>query len=554
LRYSGCLLAGLALLLAPYVAIAAWLTRAERMRSLAAYVATVSLVMLLVAFAARTWRRFLLVQLPLLLLSAAFAAYTLTYGHPPGYMIAYVLLTSSWDEVKGFFSIWQGERILISALLLSVLYLTVALRSPNDPIASRRGGPYRRTVLASIVLLSVYAARSSADFMDGLAANPTLGSALFVVGPISNARAALRGTAIRKVPYGATRVSADEVHILVIGESARRDSWSAYGYSRQTTPRLDRLKGEAIFFSNVVADANFTTAAVPILLTGMHPDSFDLGAVRGNLVDLAKEAGYSTTWLLNQDIGPSLLVGLAADRTVYPQTLRQAGLGQLPPDGVLLPALGKELARSAGSPRFIGMHTIGSHWEYFERYPSGFGHFEPSRGLNIMSAFLGGKVDQRVVNAYDNSVLYTDWFLGQVIDQARKLTVPATVTYVADHGEDLYALDGRAGHGTPTYSRRQFEIPAFVWVNAAYRRVHPDKVHAMEQNAARQIRTHNFFYSLADLMGIRWPGASVTESFASPRFVPDEKLRVIAGGNLVAPDCAAPRSPCLATSGGLPPR
>ncbi|HUN74435.1 MAG TPA: phosphoethanolamine transferase [Steroidobacteraceae bacterium] len=534
-RSHGGVLAGFAILLAPYLALGAWVARHERAHSLAAYVATVTLLMLLIAFAMQTWRRFFLLNLPLWLLSAAFAAYTITYNNPPGYAIAYVIATSSIEEALGFFTIWQGERILLAAAIAVALYLALALRiAPRPMYSGARTGPIRWGVLGGVLLLSAYAARSSADFMDGIAANPAVGSVLFVTGPLSNVTATLHGAALSKVPYGASRVSSDEVHILIVGESARRDSWSVYGYSRHTTPYLEKLKssGEAVFFANAIADANLTVYAVPILLTGMNPDSFDLGTLHGNLVDLAKEAGYSTAWLMNQDIGVSLLVGISADRMVYPQALAAFVSKRMPLDGVLLRPLEAQLAHVRG-PQFIGLHVIGSHWEYYARYPPQFERFGSGRGLDLLSAFTD-KTDRRVVNTYDNSVLYTDWFLEQVIEQVRRLTVPATVTYISDHGEDLYALDGQAGHGTPTYSTHQFEIPAFVWMNAAFRRAHPDKVQAVEQNANKLIRSHNLFYSLADLMGIHWPGASPTESFASPRFVPDRSSKHIAGGQLVA--------------------
>ena len=111
--------------------------------------------------------------------------------------------------------------------------------------------------------------------------------------------------------------------------------------------------------------------------------------------------------------------------------------------------------------------------------------------------------------------------------------MPATVTYIADHGEDLYLLDGSTGHGTASYTRHQFDIPAFVWLNAAYRQAHPQIVQAIMRNADKEIRSHNLLYSLADLMGIHWPGAKSTESFASPDFVPDSSSPYIAGGTLI---------------------
>jgi glucan phosphoethanolaminetransferase (alkaline phosphatase superfamily) len=95
-------------------------------------------------------------------------------------------------------------------------------------------------------------------------------------------------------------------------------------------------------------------------------------------------------------------------------------------------------------------------------------------------------------------------------------------------------LDGNTGHGTATYTRHQFDIPAFIWVNAAYRSTHPDKVQTIAQNADKEIRSHNIFNSMADLMGIHWPGALPSESFASTQFVPDLKSPHIAGGTLVS--------------------
>jgi glucan phosphoethanolaminetransferase (alkaline phosphatase superfamily) len=180
------------------------------------------------------------------------------------------------------------------------------------------------------------------------------------------------------------------------------------------------------------------------------------------------------------------------------------------------------------------LHVIGSHWQYDSRYPARFERFGSGKGLSYLSV-LSQQPDQRIVDAYDNSVAYTDWILGQVIEAARLLAVPATVTYFSDHGEDLYSLDGNAGHGTSTYTKHQFDIPAFIWSNSAYRQAHPDKVQAIARNADKEIRSHDVFYSMADLMGIVWPGASPAQSFASTDFVSDNKTPVIAGGNLVAP-------------------
>jgi len=77
------------------------------------------------------------------------------------------------------------------------------------------------------------------------------------------------------------------------------------------------------------------------------------------------------------------------------------------------------------------------------------------------------------------------------------------------------------------------DIPAFVWVNDAFRQAHPEKVTAMQANAPKEIRSHDVFGTVADLMGISWPGANPVRSFASDKFVPDTAMRHCAGGQLV---------------------
>jgi glucan phosphoethanolaminetransferase (alkaline phosphatase superfamily) len=507
----------------PYVALGTWLARSQGPQSLAAFAVSVGLLMLLPVIAARTWRRYLLLQFPILLASTAFAADTLLFDKTPGENAAYILATTSWGEIQGLLGLWQNTLWLLTAVLLASIYLGLSAWSPDRPIFSGRNPRVLWGMIAAAAIASAYALLSFGALVEGLEANPVVGIAMFVWGPWRHAEAAVNGDFVQKIPYGASRIGAEEVHILVIGESARRNSWSAYGYARKTTPNMDKLRDEVILFQNAVADANFTICAFPILLTGLSPMHFDMNAIRGNIVDLAKEAGYSTAWLMNQDPHLSLLAGVHADRMVYAGFMPGPVANRPQFDEALLPDLRGELERR-GQAQFIGLHLDGSHWAYDQRFPAAFAVFHAD----------GKSPNQRELDAYDNSIAYTDWILGQIIEQARGLKVPATVTYISDHGEDLYALDGLSGHGRARYTEHQFEIPAFVWVNSAYRAAHPDKVRAMTENANKEIRSHNIFYSVADLMGVRWPGASAADSFASASFVPDLQEPFSAGGSMVA--------------------
>jgi glucan phosphoethanolaminetransferase (alkaline phosphatase superfamily) len=226
-------------------------------------------------------------------------------------------------------------------------------------------------------------------------------------------------------------------------------------------------------------------------------------------------------------------MGIAADHLEYPPDLHEGLFSRRTLDETLLPAYRREIART-GQSRLIGMHVMGSHWEYYLRYPKSFQRFGSPQKLSMLSsATTDHSMFDTLVDAYDNSVLYTDWFLQQVIEQARGLQVPATVTFTPDHGEASPSLDGGAvGHGSAQYVPAEFQIPAFIWVNAAYRKAHPEKVAALEANASKEIRSHDVFYTVADLMDITWPGAAPERSFASERFVPDATKEHLARGVL----------------------
>ena len=520
---------------APVATMMYWASGSQKARGIMAIALVAVLLAFLVAITTLTWRRFFLVQLPISLLAVGFVCYTLMFNMPPGRTLALIVLLASWEQVLGFFALPQGA--LLAALLVGwgVGYYFLATKFGDESIFVGPVVKLSRLVLALMLPVTAYAAMDSAQLIDGIALNPMAGSLMFIGGKLFQEDHELHGSRVKKIPYGAHRTGSEEVHVFVLGESARRDSWSAYGYRRPTTPYIDLLKGEVILLRDAKADANLTEWVVPILLTGMKPDRYSLGTVHGNFLDLAHEAGYSTAWLVNNNLAISNMIGVYPDRLVYPPDTRGNINGRHSLDETLLDGYKREMERS-GSSRFVGLHIMGSHWEYFARYPKNFQKFADQNALNkvtIASVLVDDpKVESVLVDDYDNSLLYTDWFLQQIIEQARALKVPATVTYFSDHGESLQGLDGAAGHGGPGYSPREFEIPAFVWVNDAYRRVHPDVVRALQGNADKEVRSHNVFATLAQIMGIRWPGADAKASFASSEFVPDPGMQFIAGGVL----------------------
>jgi glucan phosphoethanolaminetransferase (alkaline phosphatase superfamily) len=510
----------------PFIAMLLWSLRTQAPRSVLTLVFTAILVTMALAAYARTWRRFFLLTFPLWILATAYSTCAIVSDKVPGRIVALLLSSTSWEEISGLFGVWQQKWMTVPITGVLALYLALASRLPVWPVFSRASMTVSRVFLVLTISMAVYAAQNFAQLTAGVALNPVIGSLMFFGVQMPRAHDELQGKLVVKTPFHAQRTRTDEeVHVLIVGESARRASWSAYGYARATTPYLDGLEkdGEAIFLRDAMSDANITILAVPIILTGLTPQEATPGRRRGgNLLDLAKEAGYTTSWLVNQDVGVSTSMGMAADHLEYPPDGHEDLFSRRAFDEILLPAYRREIART-GHARLIGMHVMGSHWQYHLRYPKRFQRFGSADRLSTpSSATTDRSMAADLVDAYDNSVLYTDWFLQQVIEQARGLQVPATVTFIPDHGEASPYLDGAAvGHGAANYVPAEFEIPAFIWVNAAYRKAHPEKVAALEANASKEIRSHDVFYTMADLMGITWPGAAPERSFASERFVPD---------------------------------
>jgi len=517
-----------ALLSAPYLWLGIWLLRHDGLACTAGYFIADGLIVASLWFAVARPRPFLWLNLPMFVLGMAFAIFTLIQDTLPSYPIAFVLLTSSLEEAIGFFSVWENQRLLLGLLGIVTIYVYLAFCAPARPRKRHVDPRWRWAAIGVFAAATGVAAGDPGRFIEGVADSPLIGTIAFVAGPLSAARQTIEGAYRTKVPYAAARVRDAEVHIVVIGESSRRASWGIYGYSRPTTPYLESIRSETVFFDAATADGNATAFAVPILMTGIGPEELHIRYIQGNLVDLAKEAGYFTSWLVNNDASVSYLMGMKADKAVYPHSTTTSIARTSPPDGLLLPEFARQLART-DERKFIGLHLFGSHFSYANRYPPSFARWG-ARGTSIATGYSG----QALIDGYDNSILYTDWFLQQVIEAARRLEVPATVTYVADHGEELPSLDGRSGHGFTTYTAKSFDIPAFIWMNAAYRNAHPDKVEGLIANEHKLVRSHDFFYTLADIMGIRWPGYFAERSFASRSFAVDARSRYLAGGVLVA--------------------
>lgn len=299
-------------------------------------------------------------------------------------------------------------------------------------------------------------------------------------------------TSVADFDYEATRTKSTdqrEIYVMVIGEAARAANWQLYGYDRQTNPILSN-EDDVVVYKNVVTQCNATHKSVPLILSSVSSDHHREIYSRRGIVQLYKEAGFRTLVVSCQAPNRSLIEMMCdeADQTIYLN-------GQH--DGAMLAPLREAIAADT-SDLFVVLHSYGSHFNYRERYPDEFSRYTPDDDVSISK-----KNRERMVNAYDNSIIYTDWFLSEVIGTLRQTDACTAMFYCADHGEDLY--DDRRGrflHSSPTITYYQAHVACLGWYSEAWQALYPDKAAATEANTNAPATTHSVFHTVAQLAAI----------------------------------------------------
>lgn len=256
--------------------------------------------------------------------------------------------------------------------------------------------------------------------------------------------------------------------VLVVGETARAANFQLGGYSRPTTPGL--AEREVVYFSQAVACGTSTAISVPCMFSHLPREQFDVDEASRytNVLDSLSDAGMDVEWHDNNAGCKGVCARVST--TKYAQRADDALCGQ--PycyDEIMLEDL-ESRTRSISRDTVLIFHQIGSHGPaYYQRYPEGFERFKPACRSNELQHCS----EQEIINAYDNTIAYTDFVLSKQIDilRAHADTVDSVLIYASDHGESL-GEQGVYLHGMP-YAfapRVQKEVPMLVWLSDGYSR------------------------------------------------------------------------------------
>ena len=289
--------------------------------------------------------------------------------------------------------------------------------------------------------------------------------------------------------------------VLVIGETARARNFSLNGYERETNPELSR-RG-VVNFPHAQACGTSTEVSLPCMFSSLGRRHYDEERIltHESLLHVLARAGFQVLWRDNQSGCKGVCDGLPAEQLDRENVEALCAQGQCL-DEVLLRGM-KGIARDSQGNLFVVMHQLGSHGPaYFKRYPSAFKRFTPA----CESEDLRACSKAEIANAYDNSLLYTDYVLGQLIDflDRAQATHDTAMLYVSDHGESL----GEGGlylHGMPFAIAPdvQKNVPMVMWLSPAFRRGVGLSEECMRSHAAEPVSHDNLFHSMLGVLDVQ---------------------------------------------------
>ena len=336
--------------------------------------------------------------------------------------------------------------------------------------------------------------------------------------------------------------TAPEVYVMVVGETARAHNFSLYGYPRNTNPLLSKTPGIKAF-PNVTTQSNTTHKSVPMLLSAASAEDFERLFHEKGILAAFKEAGFHTVFISNQLPNHSFIDFLGEQADEYYFLKKEDASQGNHYDEDLLQKLDEilPLADASSSAHyhyryrklFVVLHSYGSHFNYQERYPRSFAYFKPDSRSEA-------KPENRrdLLNAYDNTIRYTDYILHGIIERLQKWEGVQTKTdgvygqpisamlYTSDHGENIFDDDRHLFlHAAPKASDYELHVPFIIWTSEGFSKQYPDILKALGENRSKQVQSSlSAFHTMLGIGGIQTHYRQDEYSVASDKYHPVKLL------------------------------
>jgi len=281
-------------------------------------------------------------------------------------------------------------------------------------------------------------------------------------------------------------ITDNDVVVVIIGESGNRKHMQIYGYNRKTNPHLKMLSDSLVIYDNVISSHAYTTGSIKDIFTLSNYENPDAA---NTLINYIKSAGFKVIWLSNHravGVHDNLVSRLASssDETLFLNynDYRKNTLH----DEVLLPKIKNKLSEKGKKVIFV--HIVGSHYAYNKRYPDSFAKFTSEQKNR----------KNEIIDTYDNSILYTDFILNEIIESVSSINQKSAVLYFSDHGEEVYDVADYFGHFEDKPTSTMYEVPFFVYMSPSFEK--PDDFIIDE---SRPYMLDDFPHSFTHFIGIK---------------------------------------------------
>jgi heptose-I-phosphate ethanolaminephosphotransferase len=323
-----------------------------------------------------------------------------------------------------------------------------------------------------------------------------------------------------------TNKNEEETYIFVIGESMRKNRLSLYNFKRNTTPKLNKRKKSLIIFNKTYTIIDMTAKAITFLLSFSNIKKQKENDKKLSIISILKECDFKTYWLSNQDVigqwsetEVKKIIDECSEIFSTKSNLKSKNM-----DEELLVPLKNILENKKNKKKAIFINLYGSHLEYNKRYPEKFNKFNKNEKIQNITKLNLSKENEKILNEYDNSILYTDFILDKFLELLNKKKSKSFLFYISDHGENLFDNDNNNyGHSTFPLSKYTFQVPMFFWFSKHFKK---EKI-LIEKNKNKINSNDNLINTFLDLTKIKVKEFEKNKSLLSSNFKEIKKQKII---------------------------
>jgi lipid A ethanolaminephosphotransferase len=293
--------------------------------------------------------------------------------------------------------------------------------------------------------------------------------------------------------------------LLVLGETARSANFSLNGYGRPTNPLLE--KEDVVSLRNAWSCGTSTAASVPCMFSNFGREAYDSRPANyEGMLDVLQRAGLAVLWIDNQSGCKGVCDRVPNVNTVALKVPGLCDSGECF-DEVMLHGIDERIAALPAGRRAKGvvvvMHQMGGHGPaYYKRSPQAVKAFLPECTDNALQSCSR----EGLLNAYDNSIVYTDKLLASSIQwlKAQEVRNAPALLYLADHGESL-GENNLYLHGMPwgIAPEVQKRVPWITWLSPEFEQRNQLTTACLKQQLDTLVSHDNYFHSVLGLMNVQ---------------------------------------------------